>query len=44
MTEEIHTVQAVGTKEKDMYQNVEVLGDLYVGEFTRMMEAITQMR
>jgi photosynthetic reaction center cytochrome c subunit len=31
-----------GPKAKDIYQNVKVLGDLSVGEFTRHMVAITQ--
>jgi photosynthetic reaction center cytochrome c subunit len=31
-----------GPKAKDVYQNVKVLGDLSVGEFTRHMLAITQ--
>ena len=31
-----------GPKAKDVYQNVKVLGDLSVGEFTRHMVAITQ--
>jgi photosynthetic reaction center cytochrome c subunit len=31
-----------GPKAKDVYQNVQVLGDLSVGEFTRHMVAITQ--
>jgi photosynthetic reaction center cytochrome c subunit len=33
---------AEGPKAKDTYQNVKVLGDLSVGEFTRTMTAITQ--
>ena len=40
--EAIPAVPAVGPKAKDIYQNVEVLGDLSVGEFTRLMAAITQ--
>lgn len=31
-----------GPKAKDIYQNVQVLGDLSVGEFTRFMASITQ--
>ncbi len=33
---------AEGPKAKDIYQNVKVLGDLSIGEFTRHMLAITQ--
>ena len=33
---------AVGPKAGDIYQNVQVLGDLSVGEFTRLMAAMTQ--
>jgi photosynthetic reaction center cytochrome c subunit len=33
---------AEGPRAKDVYQNVKVLGDLSVGEFTRHMVAITQ--
>jgi photosynthetic reaction center cytochrome c subunit len=32
---------AVGPKAKDIYQNVKVLGDLHVTEFTRLMQAMT---
>ena len=42
MPEAIPAVPAVGPKAKDIYQNVQVLGDLSVGEFTRLMAAITQ--
>jgi photosynthetic reaction center cytochrome c subunit len=35
-------VPSTGPKAKDIYQNVEVLGDLSVGEFTRLMAAITE--
>ncbi len=35
-------VPAVGPKAADVYQNVQVLGDLSVGEFTRLMAAITE--
>ena len=35
-------VPAVGPKAKDVYENVQVLGDLSVGEFTRLMAAITE--
>lgn len=40
--EAIPQVPAAGPKAGDIYQNVEVLGDLSVGQFTRMMAAITQ--
>jgi photosynthetic reaction center cytochrome c subunit len=33
---------AVGPKAGDIYQNVEVLGDLSVGQFTRLMASITE--
>jgi photosynthetic reaction center cytochrome c subunit len=33
---------AVGPKAKDVYQNVQVLGDLSVGQFTRLMASITE--
>lgn len=33
---------AVGPKARDVYQNVQVLGDLSVGEFTRLMTAMTE--
>lgn len=33
---------AVGPKAGDIYQNVEVLGHLSIGEFTRLMAAITE--
>jgi len=33
---------ATGPKAKDIYQNVQVLGDLSVGQFTRVMAAITE--
>ena len=39
--EALPAVPAVGPKSKDVYQNVQVLGDLSVGEFTRLMAAIT---
>ena len=35
-------VPTVGPKAADIYQNVQILGDLSVGEFTRLMAAITQ--
>ena len=35
-------VPAVGPKAGDIYQNVQVLGDLSVGEFTRLMAAMTE--
>lgn len=35
-------VSSAGPKAKDIYQNVQVLGDLSVGEFTRLMAAITE--
>ncbi|MCY4263366.1 MAG: photosynthetic reaction center cytochrome PufC [Gammaproteobacteria bacterium] len=35
-------VPASGTRSGDIYQNVQVLGDLDVAEFTRFMTAITQ--
>ena len=35
-------VPSVGPKAGDIYQNVQVLGDLSVGEFTRLMAAITE--
>ncbi len=35
-------VPAVGPKAGDIYQNVQVLGDLSIGEFTRLMAAITE--
>ena len=38
----IPAVSAEGPKAGDIYQNVEVLGHLSVGEFTRLMAAITQ--
>jgi photosynthetic reaction center cytochrome c subunit len=34
-------VPSVGPKAKDVYQNVQVLGDLGIAEFTRLMSAIT---
>ena len=34
-------VPSEGPKAKDVYQNVQVLGDLSVGEFTRLMVAMT---
>jgi photosynthetic reaction center cytochrome c subunit len=40
--EALPAVPAVGPKSKDVYQNVQVLGDLSVGEFTRLMAAITE--
>ncbi len=40
--EPIPAVPAAGPKAKDIYQNVQVLGDLSVGEFTRLMAAITE--
>ncbi|MEE4204356.1 MAG: photosynthetic reaction center cytochrome PufC [Halieaceae bacterium] len=33
---------AAGPKAKDVYQNVQVLGDLSVGQFTRLMAAMTE--
>jgi photosynthetic reaction center cytochrome c subunit len=39
--EPIARVPAVGPKAGQIYQNVQVLGDLSVGEFTRLMAAIT---
>jgi len=33
---------AVGPKASEIYQNVEVLGDLSVGQFTRLMASITE--
>jgi photosynthetic reaction center cytochrome c subunit len=38
----IPAVSSEGPKAGDIYQNVEVLGHLSVGEFTRLMAAITQ--
>jgi photosynthetic reaction center cytochrome c subunit len=38
----IPAVPAVGPKASDIYKNVQVLGDLSVGEFTRLMVAVTQ--
>jgi photosynthetic reaction center cytochrome c subunit len=38
----IPAVSSEGPKAADIYQNVEVLGHLSVGEFTRLMAAITQ--
>ncbi|MEE4276922.1 MAG: photosynthetic reaction center cytochrome PufC [Halieaceae bacterium] len=38
----IPPVPSAGPKAADVYQNVEVLGDLSVGEFTRLMAAITE--
>ncbi len=35
-------IPAAGPKAKDIYQNVQVLGDLGVGQFTRLMASITQ--
>ncbi len=35
-------VPAVGPKASDVYQNVQVLGDLTLGEFTRLMAAMTE--
>lgn len=35
-------VPATGPKAKDIYQNVQVLGDLSAGEFNRLMASITQ--
>jgi len=35
-------IPAGGPKAGDIYENVEVLGDLSVGEFTRLMAAITE--
>ncbi len=40
--EAIPAVPAVGPKARDIYENVEVLGDLSAGEFNRLMAAITQ--
>lgn len=37
----IPAVPATGPKAKDIYQNVQVLGDLSAGEFNRLMVAIT---
>ncbi|MFK7830898.1 MAG: photosynthetic reaction center cytochrome PufC [Congregibacter sp.] len=39
--EAIPSVPASGPKAKDIYQNVQVLGDLSAGEFNRLMVAIT---
>jgi photosynthetic reaction center cytochrome c subunit len=41
MPEPLATVPAVGPRAGQVYQNVRVLGDLSVGEFTRLMAAIT---
>ena len=38
----IPQVPSGGPKAGDLYENVEVLGDLTVGEFTRVMASITQ--
>ena len=38
----VPAVPAVGPKASDIYKNVQVLGDLSVGEFTRLMVAVTQ--
>ncbi len=35
-------VSSAGPKAGDIYQNVQVLGDLSIGEFTRLMAAITE--
>ncbi|EED36005.1 photosynthetiC reaction center cytochrome c subunit [Luminiphilus syltensis NOR5-1B] len=35
-------VPTTGPKARDIYQNVQVLGDLSVGEFTRLMAAMTE--
>lgn len=40
--EPIPAVPAAGPKARDIYQNVQVLGDLSAGEFNRLMAAITQ--
>ena len=40
--EAIPAVPATGPKARDIYQNVQVLGDLSAGEFNRLMAAITQ--
>jgi photosynthetic reaction center cytochrome c subunit len=40
--EPLPTVPDTGPKASDVYQNVQVLGDLSVGEFTRLMASITQ--
>lgn len=40
--EAIPAVPASGPKAKDVYQNVQVLGDLSAGEFGRLMAAITE--
>lgn len=40
--EPLPAVPADGPKARDVYQNVKVLGDLSVGQFTRHMAAITQ--
>ncbi len=37
----IPSVPATGPKARDIYQNVQVLGDLSAGEFNRLMAAIT---
>lgn len=39
--EVIPAVSSEGPKAKDVYQNVQVLGNLSVGEFTRLMTAMT---
>jgi photosynthetic reaction center cytochrome c subunit len=40
--EPLPQVPSTGPKAADVYQNVQVLGDLSVGEFTRIMAAITE--
>ncbi len=40
--EPIPAVSSAGPKAGDIYQNVQVLGDLSVAEFTRLMTAITE--
>ena len=39
--EALPAAPAVGPKASDIYQNVQVLGDLRVTEFVRLMTAIT---
>ena len=41
LPEPLAKVSGEGPKAKDVYQNVQVLGDLSVAEFTRTMQAIT---
>jgi photosynthetic reaction center cytochrome c subunit len=41
LPERVAPVPAVGPRASAVYQNVQVLGDLTVGEFTRLMVAIT---